>query len=233
MFGITIDGVHTSTLGLRMTDITIPQPEPKTNMISIPGASAGVDLTEVTGQINYENREGITFAFVLRNGFEEWDAVVTKIAMMVHGKRCKVIVDHDLGHYYSCRLTVDFQKTKKAVGTITISGTADPFKYDVQASDEEWKWDTFNFEYGAIRNLKNLSISNGDTVTIHGAGKAQVPEFIVAKTNNLTVVHNNRAYNMYVAGTYRFPSIQVADTDVALKFTGSGTLTIRYRGAYL
>lgn len=30
-FGLTIDGKHTSDLGLKMTSMYIPQPKPKTN----------------------------------------------------------------------------------------------------------------------------------------------------------------------------------------------------------
>ena len=41
------------------------------------------------------------------------------------------------------------------------------------------------------------------------------------------------AYDMPEDGTYRFPAIVVAENDITLSFTGTGIVTINYRGAYL
>ena len=64
-FGLAIDGKHTTEYGLKMLSMYIPQPAVKTNLISVPGASGSIDLSEVTGQRCYENRSGLKFEFVL------------------------------------------------------------------------------------------------------------------------------------------------------------------------
>ena len=58
-FGLTIDGKHTTEYGLKMLSMYIPQPAVKTNLISVPGASGSIDLSEVSGQRCYENRNDL------------------------------------------------------------------------------------------------------------------------------------------------------------------------------
>lgn len=233
-FGITINGVHTyRDLGLKMTTFSIPFPNPKTNYISVPGASGNIDLSEVFGRILYEDRSSLTFEFALRGDFDLWDVATSKIAAMIHGKKCNVIVDNDLSHYYVCRLSVDRSKTKRSVGTIAISGTAEPFKYDICSTAEDWLWDTFDFEEGTLREYKEVAVNvyNKDMV-LTGGIMPQVPEFTVKNANALKLTYAGRTYDMSKDGTYRFPAI-VVENDVTLNFTGSGTVTVNYRGAYL
>lgn len=234
-FGLTIDGKHTSEFGLGMTSMYIPQPVPKTNIISLPGASGNIDLTEVTGQVNYEERSGINFEFVLLDeSYEAFASITTEIAMWLHGRKVKVIPDNDLGYYYMCRLELDPKKSNSVFSIITLNGTAEPFKYEAIASDEEWLWDPFNFETGIIRELMNIPITESDkSITVLGGGKLVVPEFIVIESVNLALVHNGKTYNMMTPGTYRFPAVKIADQDTTLNFTGTGKLSVRYRGAYL
>lgn len=179
-FGIKIitetDAFHTSELGLKMTALKIPFPSPKTNYISVPGASGNIDLSEVFGRVLYEDRSNVTFEFVLRGNFDLWEVVTFRIATMIHGKKCKVIVDNDLSHYYVCRLSVDRSKSKRSVGTITLSGTAESFKYDIYNTAEEWLWDTFDFEEGVLREYNEITVSeyNKELVLIGGI-MPQVP----------------------------------------------------------
>ncbi len=234
-FGLTIDGKHTSDMGLKMTAMYIPQPKPKINRISIPGASGSVDLSEITGQVSYEERSGLNFEFVLLDGsYEAFAQAATEIAMWLHGRKLKVIPDNDLGYYYMCRLELDPKKSNPVLSTIAFTGTAEPFKYDLIASDDDWLWDPFDFETGVIRELGNITVDNNHrSVTILGGGVPTVPEFIVTESANLTVTHTGKTHNMFLPGTYRFPAIKVGMQDVTLQFGGSGKLAIRYRGAYL
>lgn len=153
---------------------------------------------------------------------------------MIHGKKCKVIVDNDLSHYYVCRLSVDRSKSKRSVGTITLSGTAESFKYDIYNTAEEWLWDTFDFEEGVLREYNEITVSeyNKELVLIGGI-MPQVPVFTVKNVNELKLTYAGRTYDMPEDGTYRFPAIVVAENDITLSFTGTGIVTINYRGAYL
>lgn len=231
-FGLTINGKHTTEFGLKMLSIYIPLPEPKVNKVSIPGASGSVDLSEVFGQVEYEERSGVKFEFaVMDENYDAWAKAVTAIAMWVHGKKVKVVPDNDTCFYYMCRLKVDSKKDNSVSSSFILSGTAEPFKYEAQASDEPWVWDTFNFESGVIRELYDITITAEENeITVLGAGIRTCPEFIVTESVNLTLIHDGSTYNMHSPGTYRFPQVKVGSEDVTLAFSGTGKLSIRYRG---
>ena len=144
-----------------------------------------------------------------------------------------MILDDEPEHYYMVRLELDGEKTNPVYGQIVLSGTAEPFKYDLQSSGEPWKWDTFNFRTGVIRSLMDVQItSTNRTVLIKGAGMDTAPVFIVKEANNLKLTHEGRTYTLKV-GRNRFPAVRVGEKDVTLTFSGSGTLTVEYRGRYL
>lgn len=234
-FGLTIDGKHTSEFGLRMTSMYIPLPNPKLNKISIPGTSGAIDLSEVLGIVNYEERSGVQFEFTVTDErYEVWASTITKIAMWIHGRKVKVVPDNDIGFYYMCRLAVDSTKNNQVLSNFKITGTAEPFKCEVQASDEEWMWDTFNFETGVIRELADMEItSSNKEITVLGGGEPTCPEFIVKESVNLALIHDGSTYNMPAPGTYRFPQVKVGADDVIFTFSGTGKLSVRYRGRYL
>lgn len=232
-FGITIDETHTSSLGLMMESMYIPQPALNLSKVTVPGMSGALDLSEITGELTYAERSGVEFTFSRLNDWEEWSALYTKIAMLIHGKKVKVVLDNDPAYYYVCRLSVDGRKTDEAAGTIVLSGTAEPFKYDMFASDEDWLWDTFSFETGVIRELADIEITkDNQSVTITGGGKPQPIEITVEKSKDLVLIYGTRSYSLS-PGTYRFPMIRIGEDDRTLVFSGTGKISIHYRGAYL
>lgn len=232
-FGLTINGKHTSEFGLLMEHMYIPQPEPNLTRIVIPGMSGSLDVSEALGGLTYSDRAGLEFTFsVLDDGYGVWADVYSKISMWVHGRSCKVVLDNDASYYYMCRLNVDSTKSDEVMSTIVLSGTAEPFKYDLCASDEPWKWDPFNFRNGVIRNLSDIVIEGESQVLIYQGGFDTVPEFIVKQSNGLKLVLADREYDLPV-GAHRFPSLRIGSEETNLAFSGNGKLSIKYRGAYL
>lgn len=234
--GITFDDkIHTERdWDLKPVSIYIPMPTPKTHMIDILGGDGSIDLTEINGRPSYNDRKGIELVFDLRgNDYQTWFAKYSEFAAEVHGKKIKMVLDDDPDHYYMVRLQLDGKKTNPVYGEIVFSGTAEPFKYDLQASNEDWLWDTFNFETGVIRELKDLSITEeNNTITITGGGIDTAPVFIVTEADNLQFAYGGRTYTLKV-GRNRFPAVRVGEDDVTLTFSGTGKLSVEYRGRYL
>lgn len=234
--GITFDDkIHTERdWDLKPVSIYIPMPASKTQIIDIPGGDGSIDLTEINGRPSYSDREGIELAFDLRgNDYQTWFMKYSEFAASVHGRKIKMVLDDDPDHYYMVRLQLDGKKTNPVYGEIVFSGTAEPFKYDICASNEDWLWDTFNFETGVIRELKDLSITEeNNTITITGGGIDTAPVFIVSEADNLQFSYGGRTYTMKV-GRNRFPAVRVGESDVTLTFSGTGKLSVEYRGRYL
>lgn len=234
--GITFaDHIHTERdWGLKLLSIYIPMPEPKTQLIDIPGGDGNIDLTEVCGRPVYNDREGMELTFDLLDGsYEEWFLKYSEFAKEIHGRKVKMVLDNEPDHYYMVRLNVDGKKTNPIFSEVVLSGTADPFKYDLLSSEEQWLWDPFNFKTGIIRNLIDIEITASNTsITIIGAGMDDSPVFHVTQAENLQVTYDGRTY-ILKEGRNRFPAIRVGEKDVTLNFTGTGRLSVEYRGRYL
>lgn len=234
--GVTFDDrIHTERdWGLKLLSIYIPMPDPKTQILDIPGGDGSIDLTEINGRPAYNDRDGVELAFDLMDGsYESWLLKYSQFAAEVHGRKVKMVLDDDPDHYYMVRLKLDGKKSNPVYGQITFSGTAEPFKYDLVATNEPWLWDTFNFETGVIREIEEVEITaENNKVTIIGAGIDTPPVFVVSQADNLKLTYGGRTYTLKV-GRNRFPAVRVGMEDVTLTFSGTGKFEVEYRGRYL
>ena len=234
--GVTLDDrIHTERdWGLRLLSIYIPMPGVKTQEVDIPGGDGSIDLTEVNGRPAYKDRDGVELVFDLLDGdYATWLMKYSEFASQVHGRKIKMILDDEPDHYYMVRLELDSKKTNSVYSQIVFSGTAEPFKYDLLSSSDPWEWDSFNFLTGVIRFLGDISVTReNNKVTIVGAGIDNPPVFIVSEADNLQLIHKGRTYILGI-GRNRFPAVRVGKEDVTLTFSGTGKMSIEYRGRYL
>ena len=234
--GVTFDDrIHTERdWDLKLLSVYIPMPDPKTQILDIPGGDGSIDLTEINGRPAYNDRDGVELAFDLMDGsYESWFLKYSQFAAEVHGKKVKMVLDDDPDHYYMVRLKLDGKKSNPVYGQVTFSGTAEPFKYDLTATNEPWLWDTFNFETGVIREIEEVEITaENNKVTIIGAGIDTPPVFVVSQADNLKLTYGGRTYTLKV-GRNRFPAVRVGKEDVTLTFSGTGKFEVEYRGRYL
>lgn len=204
-------------------------PETKTNQTDIPGADGVLDLTEAMGPVRYKNRE-LQMVFDVLGTPDKWHNVTSMIANYLHGQRLKVILDTDPYYYYIGRLSLDSSKSNYLINQITISGDMDPYKYELQSSLEDWRWDSFNFRTGIIRNYKNLQVKGSRTVSIPGRRKPIVPTIIASTAMKVTFL--GKQYSLQ-AGEQKVYGITITEGDNYLIFSGEGTVSIDYRGGIL
>lgn len=214
-------------------------PSPKTTYVDIPGGDGSLDLTEaLTGDVKYEMRKG-SFEFLVK-GRRDWTRVYSEISDYLHGQRMKIMLDDDPPYYYLGRPQVNTWKSEKKHSTITIDAVVDPYKYEIFSSIEDWKWDSFNFETGVVRDYRNIQVDGSLTYNIPGTRKAVVPTFTVVSDDGSGIKVQNRS-NVYgwsrtvtlADGTSRNPEIVIRKGNNGLFFQGTGTVTIDYRGARL
>lgn len=234
--GITFDGKYHSynDWGLKLVSVSIPAPSVKENYIDIPGTDGSIDLTDVFGRVLYSDREGIEIVFdLLDGGYSKWFAMCEKISCILHGRKMKMVLDYESNRFYSVRLNVDYSKSNAVMSQITLSGKAEPFKYDVLSTAEPWLWDTFSFINGVIQQLDNLTVNDSLDVILIGKGMGSIPIFFVSKADNLQVNYSGNTYDLSV-GKNRMPEIRVGEGEKALlNFNGVGNLAVDYRGEYL
>lgn len=215
--GITFDTWHTARdWELKLISYHIPMPEPKERTVDVVGAHGVLDLTEVDGTVYYSRREGIEIIFDLEDGSgQSWLAKYSEIAAAIHGQKMKMILDDQPDYHYMVRLSLDSTKSDPVLSQFVLTGSADPFKYDLSWSFPE------------------RTMASGASVTLPAGGIGTAPVFQVSRaSSDFGFSNNGKAYKL-VTGRNRFPDLAVSSSAVTLKFTGTGSLSINYRRQYL
>lgn len=160
-------------------------PKPKLFLIEIPGSSEIIDLSEaLTGRVEYESRT-LKFKLGGLNKIDEWASVVSNFLEDVHGKKVKVILDDDIEYYYIGRCTVTNYERSLLIGELDVEVLCEPYKWEITSSDEDWLWDSFNFNSGIIREYKNIRVDNEEfDIFIPGSSIPITPSFYVETENS-------------------------------------------------
>lgn len=215
--------------GLKLERIQLSFPEAKTDTVDIPGSNGLLDLTEVNGPVTYRNRT-LQLTFSLFTDYQDWHALASRIAAAIHGKKIQCILPDDSLYYYDGRFKLETSKDSDAVTDVVITGDVGPYKIMVQSSTEDWLWDPFSFEDGVIMEYGNIEIGGSGTVTIIGSAMPVVPT--IAASAAMTVEFEGQVYDLS-AGNNVIYDIVIDDREYDLKFTGTGTVSIDYRGGVL
>lgn len=206
-------------------------PPVKTNLIEIPGGDGVLDLTTaLAGRPLYRNRTG-SIEFFVDNDFQDWTVLYSEIMIYLHGQKLRAILEDDPNFYYEGRFAVNVWKSNKERSSITIDYDVNPYKKDVLGTDEEWIWDTFNFETGVIRYYKDMPVNGTLSVTVI-VDMMPVSPTITASATGMTVTFNKETYNL-TKGVNRIPEVVLIQGLNVLVFTGVGTVTIGQTGGRL
>ena len=194
--------------GLMLSNVSIPLPSAQIITVPIPGGGL-LDLSEVlTGRVNF-NARTVTLTFDAMNSYDEWPELIAKISNYLHGKSKTLIFDNDVSFYYSGRFAVDTSKSDEATTTVVITGMVDPYKYDVEPSEIL------------------LSVVTSASFLVYGSRMPVVP--IVTVSAIMTVTFGGVVYSL-VVGANTIPGVCLVEGENTLLFTGTGNITISYRG---
>lgn len=182
----------------------------------------------MTGEAKFKNRKiNITCANLKRYfTLQEY----SRIQNAIHGKRMKIRLSKDLNFYYIGKINVSKYEANGLIREILIVCDVEPYKYDLTSSDEDWLWDPFSFEDGIINETKDLAVNGELEVTIYGRRKRVVPW--ITCDNQMQVIFNSNTYNL-LPQRQKVLNIEICEGENTLKFIGSGTVTIEYRGGSL
>lgn len=219
--------------GLLMTGRKIGKPPIRKKTISVPYRDGVLDYTEFYKSRAYYDNRLLEFEFKTINT-DKFYEIYTKIADFLHGKKMNVTIPEDRSYYYYGMCEISDLDISKALGKITITVDADPFKYSYASSTSDILWDNVYFPTTRFRQMGAITVEDETIVTIPSGYHPIVPVFNVTKkyTDNFTVQRINppEALCRMKIGRNRFPEIEVCGlTDVQLRFRGSGVLTIDYR----
>lgn len=207
-------------------------PEAKTNFVELAGVDGQVDLSEsLTGYPLYNSRSG-SFEFYVAGGedYGTWIKRYSEIMAYLHNRRLKATLEDEPEYYYEGRFQVSQWQSGQNWSGITINYTVDPYKKEQTSSMDEWMWDTFSFETGVIRSLRDLIVAGSTTVTIEGSQQPITPSF--TSSAEMTVTFQGNSYSL-AAGTTKLARVIIKNGTNTLTFTGNGVVSIDYRGGNL
>lgn len=198
-------------LGLTMLQApSLDPPEPKTNLVDIPGGDGTVDLSEFSGDVRYNDRE-MEFQFLL-NGRTP-DAIhreVTDILRKFHGVRSEFELSFDPGFTYTGRASVTESPNLYHGGTLTLKITADPYKH---GGTETWKVNAAGgiaviIPCGRRRWSPAFQVERETLVSFEGKswtlppGTSRITELYLNPGDNVLVLNTDPDYGSKVLNDY-------------------------------
>lgn len=208
MKGVKFDNLHTyNDFSLILSSKKIGVPQPKTELLEVPGADEPIDFTEFFGDVKFDNRK-LEFEFTTLVPQTKFMTLFSRIQNALNGKRMKIVLDEDPDFYYSGRVSVKEWLADKSIGKITIECDCDPYKLKKDKT--------------IVSNI----VSVEKTVILSNLRKHVVPIFM--SSAEIRIEFKGNSYSMS-AGEARFPAIVLKEGETELKLKGNSTVTIEYQ----
>lgn len=186
----------------------IEAPDYKKIEVEIEGSHGVLDYTETFGGIKYKNRK-LSFPFVKPDIVPDgYLSLYSLIQNTIHGKKMQVILDDDPAFFYYGRVTINEWKSSKNLGTIQIEVDAEPFKQSI------------------AETVVSHTVSGNANIVLQNDKMPVVPTI----TTNAEFLIDFGSYNeIYPAGTFQMPELELSEGDNPIYLEGTGTITFRYR----
>lgn len=125
------DGYQSAILsGLRVTSVSVPMPEAKTEYAEVYGMHGSLDYAEFDGEIYYKNRSISVSCEIIPSGGFDFAAFVSKY----HGRLCDIVFAQSVSandYYYTGRLSVSALPRERVNRTLELTLNAEPFRRPV------------------------------------------------------------------------------------------------------
>lgn len=195
----------------------VPTPQPKTVTIDIPGADGSIDLTEaLTGRVTYQDIAS-SLNFIVSNDKDiSWVDLYSEIKNYLHGQRAQMILEDDPNYYYEGRFTVGGWNTGAHYSTITINYVVSPYKFELEQ-----------------KSIKYTLNNSTQTTSVAASSMPIVPTFEVRNsTDGIRVTFEGVMYTIQ-NGTTKIPEFVLKNGTNIIRFQGTGTIEMTYRGGKL
>lgn len=209
--GAFLNGEHTlRDWGACITnEDVIGMPAVNTVLLSVPGRSGRIDLSEVlTGDVSYGNRK-LKLVLAAETNVSKWQATCDHIFNTFHGRQVTVIFDEDPGHFYIGRASVTEPSRIQNAGQLTVEIEAEPFRYEV-----------------------------AETVATFASGTAAISDALVntrmpvsprVEVNTDSQLYFENEIFELSPGDHAVPGFVLHEGENEVRVTGASSVTFRYR----
>lgn len=168
MLEATINDIKLSTYGLMLTDVSISEPVPNRQTVTVPHRNGKLDLS--FGPMTYQNRS-VVLTCTVKTTPMSWEKTKEQVYEAWHGQNVEAIIDDEPDYAWTgfCEITAAERDQNK--GTIKISIDAYPYRMAAaikkQAVMATAKGNGFTFKNeGAINVVPTFSSLTSGTITV-------------------------------------------------------------------
>lgn len=203
-------------LHLIVTDKTVPDAKPKTNLVQLDGMSGSLDLSEaLTGEITYNDRTISATFWTDYGNRKDREALLRKITTSLHGKKIKIIEPDDPNHYFYGRIEIKPKTNNLAYAEFTLEAVCEPWRY----ANEE-----------TVRKIYVNSAAATKVVINNNGVKTLNPTITV--TGSVSIGYNGTTIDLS-EGTYKITDIKLYQGVNIVSVSGNGTVIFTYKEADL
>lgn len=221
--------------GFILTNKTISNAEPQTNLIEVPGRNGSIDMSEVlTGNVRYKNRT-ISLVLWIGNDFKNFELIASDIRKKYNGKTVSIIFSDDLAFYWYGRVIDIALDVSGNQGTLKITCSVDPYKHSIESTADDWLWDPFDFETGEISDDANINVSGIAEYELNATGEWANPIIVSDSVIGYSIELSDGSIvtGDTVVGSKVIYDCIIKEGKNKFTFTGNGTISIVYRGGSL
>lgn len=227
----------------------INPPAPKTKFVDIPGRDGVLDLSEIVNPYTvFGNRTGSQEFTVINRNMDayyieltdsqremfswSWYNAYSTIMAFLQGKAgLKAVLLDDLNFYYEGRISVNSWKSNENWSTITFDYNVEPYKKRMSTTLDAWLWDPFNFETGVIRFYNQQQVTGSGSFILVGDAIRETPWFTA--TTAMTIGFKGKNYTLKANKRMQIPDVVITEGENEITVTGTGKISIEYRGGSL
>lgn len=213
MIEATINNIKLSKYNLLLTDVSISEPTPNRQTVTVPYRHGKLDLS--FKPITYQNRK-VVLTCIVKTTAILWEKTKANIYAAWHGQNVKAIIDDEPDYYWSgfCEITSAERSQNKGTIKITI--------------------DAYPYRLAAAQSTKSITATAaGASVTVKNKGVLNVvPVFTTTAATAVTVSDGTNSYSFSGAGDHKSANIILAageDTTLTLTAASDTAVTISWR----
>lgn len=240
--GITFDGLHSyDDFGLWLMERPdTGSPEPKLNIVEVPGMDGYVDLTEANaGEVKFTNRQ-MVFTFGAMVGIPDQAAFKATIANALHGKKIKkIVLDEDNEWYYTGRATVRFEDIVNWKLRCIVEVDAEPYAMKNEITEVSLDPADYTVESQTMTLAENSDAGSTYSRSLFRLGTMQFPDGIPTAfgLSSVRVVFGTRGVGSNTIVVYDADgntcTVQISESDFTTGYKDISLSTITAAGVDL
>lgn len=201
---------------LTLTGWTLTAPVYKSNFVAVPGRDGDLDLTTALtdGEPRYSNRT-LTATFESSEGTRlDRQEIFDDLLARLDGRRANIVLPDYEDFYLDGRAHVAISYNDPVHGALTVTANCLPWRFAVNET---------------VQTLNASSTARKVILRNYGR-RVVIPTVTVAGSASLSF--GSRTWSLS-DGTYTLPELALRPGANTISYSGSGTVTIRYREAIL